>query len=294
MKIKKILSGFVACAVAATALSTAVFAEDLVIKPNEDGKKVNLQKVGILNGEDCTGDVKVNTLSWDGLGLGPNEGLWMIGGDNGNAGITIEMLKSYEKLEVAYTCDDPLEGTKIGLTFKLHLDESKQMTDEGGYAFNDYLPADWIGYGPDGSVGKGKTYNALEAFGSSQIEAEGVISIKTADIIANLGTDIGDYFMGIGIGVDNTANAEEDEETPYTIEWQSISLVGGTGTADDTTPAADDTTPAADDTTPAADDTTAGGTTDKPNTDTGIEGVAVIAGLAILATGAIIVSKKRK
>lgn len=37
-----------------------------------------------------------------------------------------------------------------------------------------------------------------------------------------------------------------------------------------------------------------GESTDKPATNTGIEGVAVVAGLAILATGAVVIAKKRK
>ena len=32
----------------------------------------------------------------------------------------------------------------------------------------------------------------------------------------------------------------------------------------------------------------------KPNTNTGVESVAVVAGIAVLATGAVIVAKKRK
>ena len=32
----------------------------------------------------------------------------------------------------------------------------------------------------------------------------------------------------------------------------------------------------------------------KPNTNTGVEGVAAVAGVALLATGAVVVAKKRK
>lgn len=49
------------------------------------------------------------------------------------------------------------------------------------------------------------------------------------------------------------------------------------------------------DTADAAADTTAETTTDdKASPDTGVEGVAAVAGLAVVATGAVIVSKKRK
>lgn len=60
----------------------------------------------------------------------------------------------------------------------------------------------------------------------------------------------------------------------------------------ETTAAASDNTPA--ETTAAAGNTNSTATTDKGNADTGVEGVAVVAGLAIVAAGAIVVAKKRK
>ena len=67
------------------------------------------------------------------------------------------------------------------------------------------------------------------------------------------------------------------------------------GAGDDTTAAdetpADDTTAA--DNTPADGSNPSGGDGKDP-ANTGIEGVAVVAGLAVLATGAIVVAKKRK
>ena len=44
---------------------------------------------------------------------------------------------------------------------------------------------------------------------------------------------------------------------------------------------------------PATDAPTTGDST-KPSTNTGVESVAVVAGVAVLATGAVIVAKKRK
>ena len=44
---------------------------------------------------------------------------------------------------------------------------------------------------------------------------------------------------------------------------------------------------------PATDAPTTGDST-KPSTNTGVESVAVVAGIAVLATGAVIVAKKRK
>ena len=65
--------------------------------------------------------------------------------------------------------------------------------------------------------------------------------------------------------------------------------VSGTGMG----AAADDT--ATDATTgDAADDTATTTTPDKGSPDTGVEGIAAVAGVAVLAAGAVLVSKKRK
>ncbi|MDE6725658.1 MAG: hypothetical protein K2J79_08635 [Ruminiclostridium sp.] len=69
----------------------------------------------------------------------------------------------------------------------------------------------------------------------------------------------------------------------------TVKGVDAPATAEDETPddtAAPDNTPA-----PGANDGAGDG---KPATNTGIEGVAVVAGLAVLATGAIVIAKKRK
>lgn len=66
----------------------------------------------------------------------------------------------------------------------------------------------------------------------------------------------------------------------------TISGIGGEA-ADDT--AAEDATDA-----DAADDTAATTTPEKGSPDTGVEGIAAVAGVAVLAAGAVLVSKKRK
>ena len=65
----------------------------------------------------------------------------------------------------------------------------------------------------------------------------------------------------------------------------------GAGAAADETPAADDTAATVDAETPAANDTA---TTEKGSPDTGVEGIAAVAGVAVVAAGAVVLSKKRK
>lgn len=77
------------------------------------------------------------------------------------------------------------------------------------------------------------------------------------------------------------------------FDEKGVPTIGGASAPDDTK--APDDTQAPDDT--KAPETTVAPTTGdstKPNTNTGVESVAVVAGIAVLATGAVIVAKKRK
>ena len=77
-----------------------------------------------------------------------------------------------------------------------------------------------------------------------------------------------------------------------TLDSNGIAAAGASaGTPVDETPS--DTTP---DTTPTdtTPDTTTPVDTSKPNTDTGVEGVAAVLGVAVVAAGAMVVAKKRK
>ena len=82
----------------------------------------------------------------------------------------------------------------------------------------------------------------------------------------------------------------EKLEVTFTISGIDAILNGGSTTPDETDAPATDA-PATD--APATEAPTAGDST-KDNTNTGVEGVAAVAGVAIVAAGAVIVAKKRK
>ena len=82
----------------------------------------------------------------------------------------------------------------------------------------------------------------------------------------------------------------EKLEVTFTISGIDAILNGGSTTPDESDAPATDA-PATD--APATDAPTAGDST-KDNTNTGVEGVAAVAGVAIVAAGAVIVAKKRK
>ena len=105
-----------------------------------------------------------------------------------------------------------------------------------------------------------------------------------------------------GLAADATPTALDKAVGSWETMEVTFTVTGTGATATDDVAADDDA--AADD---ATDDTTADTTTDdaattdttaatgdKTTPDTGVEGVAAVAGLAIVATGAVIVSKKRK
>ena len=88
------------------------------------------------------------------------------------------------------------------------------------------------------------------------------------------------------------AYGDTSKDAPISTDWSfddslsvtfTISGIGGGDAAAEDATTADATTPA---------DTTAGA--DKGSPDTGVEGIAAVAGVAVLAAGAVLVSKKRK
>lgn len=275
---KKILSSLVAGAVAASLLVANVFADgNIVFKPGEDS--------GVTKVTDSTKSVKFEKMNaakdWK-VG-GESDGQWLLGGDNGDIGISLDTLKNCEKIELDYTCDNPIEGTKIGFAFKVHVDMESRTCEDGGYIFADYLPETWVPYG-SGADGKQpiKAVNSLETIYQTQIEESGTLSVSAADLLKVFPEDM-DYMMGLGIGASNKNDdiAADSDGEEYTVKVSEIRFVMKEGASN---PPASDTNTA--DTNPPA--------TDKGQPDTGVEGVAVVAGLAILAAGAIVVANKRK
>lgn len=312
MKFTKLFTGVIAGALLASTMTIAASAaEDFIITPG-DGKDTGIPKVGIMNKKEQTGNVMVGAASFDFEIAGEDAGLWCIGGDNGNAGITLEELAKHKYLEISYTCDYPVENVFVGGAFKVHLDETKRLEDEGGYVFNDFLPATWVPWGPNGEKGKGVTVNSLDTFGAFQIAKEGVVSYKTEDLLKAFG-DEGDYIMGVGLGTFNNGTYPEDEEgTAYKLSWTEIKLTDtqsdkateavenySTGAAAETT--AEVTTAA--ETTAAT--TTAAETTSTANSDTSTAAptnnnstmwiiIGIVGAVVIIAVIVVVVVKKKK
>ena len=87
---------------------------------------------------------------------------------------------------------------------------------------------------------------------------------------------------------------DADGNVLVSFDEKGVATIGGASTPATDAPATDapaTDAPATD--APATDAPTTGDST-KPSTNTGVESVAVVAGVAVLATGAVIVAKKRK
>lgn len=167
----------------------------------------------------------------------------------------------------------------------------------GGIATNNE-PFAWIEFGNDGSgkdiITDGKTIDfkldaAFAQGESAQIVIEGwwgsdfsVNSIVYKDASGN---DLKEVKVD-GAGNETPAESTPAESTPAEstpAESTPAESAPAESTPAESAPA--ESTPA--ESAPAAD-------TSKPNTDTGIEGVAAILGVAVVAGGAMIVAKKRK
>ena len=122
------------------------------------------------------------------------------------------------------------------------------------------------------------TWGNIEGKGNLRIEIANAYGIKDADD-KNLVNDPANY-----------------DSLAFNDKLAVTFTISGIGGADSETPA--DTTAPADTDAPATDapatDAPTTGDSTKDNTNTGVEGVAAVAGVAIVAAGAVIVAKKRK
>ena len=85
---------------------------------------------------------------------------------------------------------------------------------------------------------------------------------------------------------DKAGNFASDIEVTFDVTGYDKASVPDTEAPDDTQAPATDA--------PATEAPATTGDSTKPNTNTGVEGVAAVAGVALLAAGAVVVAKKRK
>lgn len=158
-----------------------------------------------------------------------------------------------------------------------------------------------------GPVGEGSTYDDTKP---GKVEKVGDYTYAvTNDILVNPITagdassieDMGCMQVGLqewgsGIAAVTVTKCEVKDASGNVLvsfDEKGVPTIGGASDPADTQ-APDDTKAPDDSQAPATEAPATTGDSTKPNTNTGVESVAVVAGIAVLATGAVIVAKKRK
>lgn len=135
-------------------------------------------------------------------------------------------------------------------------------------------------------------FTADDAYAQLWLQAwGGTVTVLSADILGADGVVLSTDDDVAADDADEAADdADADAEDETTVDEDDTDAADDAEAEDDTA-AADETTDDAADTT---DDTAATTDGDKTTPDTGVEGVAAVAGLAIVAAGAVIIAKNRK
>ncbi len=137
-------------------------------------------------------------------------------------------------------------------------------------------------------------FTADDAYAQLWLQAwGGTVTVLSADILGADGVVLStddDVAADDADEAADDADADADAEDETTVDKDDTDAADDAEAEDDT--AADETTDEAAD--ESTDDTAAAANGDKTTPDTGVEGVAAVAGLAIVAAGAVIIAKNRK
>ena len=160
-----------------------------------------------------------------------------------------------------------------------------------------------------GPVGEGSTYDdtkpgKVEKVGdyTYAVTNDQLVNPITAGDVSSI-EDMGCMQVGLqewssGIAAVTVIKCEVKDASGNVLvsfDEKGVPTIGGASdTTPDDTQAPDDTKAPDDSQAPATEAPATTGDSTKPNTNTGVESVAVVAGIAVLATGAVIVAKKRK
>lgn len=139
----------------------------------------------------------------------------------------------------------------------------------------------------------GEDGESIAKFSDCKIIVDGVVTSEVADPMID--TEDGKKSGHTKILFANNWNKDlESYAGAYPTKSLEIEFtVSGLGSGEEETPAPADTDAPTTDA-PATEAPTTTGDSSKPSTNTGVEGIAVVAGVAALAAGAVVVAKKRK
>ncbi len=264
MKLRKVLAASVATVVAASALTAVAAAADYN---------------GYLGFQTAAWSFR-NSWADTGYGIdsGYHNGVFVWGGNSD---------ETFPDLIDIFDYDE--EGYFFSSPDNIQLNDAK-ITGDGTYTVS-IENFDW-------ALDSASSFNLI--FVSTDIPSDAGVTITDAKLIIDgvekavyatpeVDPDKPDHLHVLLTNIWNTNVESYTGDYPtesLAIEFTVNGLGGGAAAGDTTSDVAGDT---------AAGDTSADtGAADKGNADTGIEGVAAIAGLAVLAAAGVVVSKKRK
>ena len=234
-----------------------------------------------------------------------------VGDLEGKGNIRIEIYNEYGAQDSAIDRDAIAAATQIAVTFTIAgVPAGNEYDAVLGYADGSWATQDW-----ESSVkvtGDG-TYTITSNFApwadedtGEEVPAEANGAIVFVIDIKGLATDTNAGSGAEGFEFEDSdfagkAQFAKDAGVIVSDVQVEVTAAGAAADEGDTAPADGNEDGAADDgaaeetQAPAADNgNTSNPTTDKQNANTGVEGVAVVAGLAIVAAGAVVVANKRK
>ena len=158
-----------------------------------------------------------------------------------------------------------------------------------------------------GPVGEGSTYDDTKpgkvekvgdyTYAVTNDQLVNPITAGDASSIEDMGCmQVGLQEWGSGIAAVTVTKCEVKDASGNVLvsfDEKGVPTIGGASDPADTQ-APDDTKAPDDSQAPATEAPATTGDSTKPNTNTGVEGVAAVAGVALLAAGAVVVAKKRK
>lgn len=165
---------------------------------------------------------------------------------------------------------DPSQIASYDVTFSFEAGEEDWV---GGACIIQYESGGWWTQIGDYGTDDGRTWGNLKSGDTFNVVLPDAIPADEQSVILTFQN----YSDGIAVNIDKIVLKDASGNAILTLPAEAAA------------PAATEATTAA-----AGDTSAAAATTDKNNADTGVEGVAAIAGIAIVAAGAVVVAKKRK
>lgn len=165
---------------------------------------------------------------------------------------------------------DPSQIASYDVTLSFEAGEEDWV---GGACVIQYESGGWWTQIGDYGTDEGRTWGNLKSGDTFNVVLPATIPADEAAVILTFQN----YSDGIAVNVDKIVLKDAGGNAILTLPAEAAA------------PAATEATAAA-----AGDTSAPAATTDKNNADTGVEGVAAVAGIAIVAAGAVVVAKKRK